>query len=198
MREAMCSHCRRSDGMVADARDNREPCPHCGRALWEEPARCCMPECREVLSLGSRLPLCRDCGIKVAVAHFADAELLDAVHAEQARRQQARRERTTRNGVVYYVQIDPQRIKIGYTSNLKARLSALRLQPSSLLAMEPGDSELERERHRQFGGERIVSNREDFAPSERLLEWIDQTREAHGLPREATLPDTKTVTRRRV
>jgi hypothetical protein len=115
----------------------------------------------------------------------------------RTKRLEQRRADLDAQSVVYYVRLDGQRIKIGFTSNLKVRLAALRCGPSDLMACEPGGRELESNRHREFFGERINS-REEFFPSERLLGWIEGVREEHGLPTWATLPDTKTITRKGV
>lgn len=53
----------------------------------------------------------------------------------------------SRNQCVYYMRIG-DRCKIGYTSNLLARVKAL--NPEELMAAEPGTEELETRRHREF------------------------------------------------
>lgn len=73
--------------------------------------------------------------------------------------------------VVYYIRVG-EHIKVGYTSNLTERLRAY--PPDSIvLATEPGDRDLESERHRQFRDERRMGQ-EWFNPSERLLAHIEQ------------------------
>jgi hypothetical protein len=88
-------------------------------------------------------------------------------------------ERRTRS-VVYYVRIGPV-VKIGYTSNLIARMAALRVSRSDVLATEPGGRELEARRHGQFGRLR-KGKREDFEPTFELIQHIDAVRERHGDP----------------
>lgn len=190
----MCPGCRKADASVKMALNDSEPCPHCGAALFEKLRTCCMPDCSKALPTTRDLPLCRDCGIKVALAHVHDADRLHAVRLEQRRQydatQAAVRAGRTPQAVVYYAKLDEERIKIGFTSNLFARMQAMRVLPGNLLAIEPGGRELEKQRHEQFRGDRLRV--EEFRPSERLLAWIEEVRVEHGEPR---LPvDTKTVT----
>lgn len=101
-------------------------------------------------------------------------------------RREASRAASERQSVVYYVRIH-DRVKIGYTGNLKQRLSGLRVDPDALLATEPGGREQEAIRHAQFADERY-GKREDFNPSRRLLEHIAQVKTLHGDPVLTTHP----------
>jgi hypothetical protein len=56
--------------------------------------------------------------------------------------------------VVYYMRVG-NRVKIGYTTNLAARISAV--MPEEVLATEPGGPQLESVRHRQFADLREAS-----------------------------------------
>lgn len=85
---------------------------------------------------------------------------------------------------VYYVRMG-DRVKIGYSTNMRQRLAAFRLTEDSVLATEPGGRELELERHRQFADER-VGRIEEFNPSRRLLAHIDSIRREHGEPKITT------------
>lgn len=82
--------------------------------------------------------------------------------------------------VVYYVRIGDA-IKIGYSSNLKQRISSLRARRSDVLAVEPGARKLEAQRHLKFASLRR-GKREDFEPSFALIQHIDAVRERHGDP----------------
>ena len=82
--------------------------------------------------------------------------------------------------VVYYVRIGDS-IKIGYTVNLKSRMSALRVRQSDVLATEPGGKALEAQRHRKFAAIR-KGKREDFEPTFALIQHIDAVRERYGDP----------------
>ena len=79
------------------------------------------------------------------------------------------------SSVVYYVRLGDH-IKIGTTTNLRARMSALYIDhnPDALLATEPGDRNVERERHNDFREDRAFSNRELFNPSPRLMAHIQR------------------------
>lgn len=161
---------------------------------------CCVPDCSRLLPRNRELPVCHDCGVKIAVAHLNDATRLHPVQAEARRLAEQRRERVhagrTRTACVYYVELGPNRIKIGFTSDLRQRLRDLRTHPTNLLAIEPGGRELEGQRHRLFAADRIASQREEFVHSTALARHIQVLRELHELPPWSQVPDTKTVSRR--
>lgn len=79
-------------------------------------------------------------------------------------------------GVIYYVQFGDL-IKIGTTTNLSQRLSAL--GPVLLLVTEPGSYELESLRHQQFAACRTSKRGEWFKPSPDLLSHIEMLK-AHA------------------
>lgn len=162
--------------------------------------RCCIPDCSTRLPRTHELPVCHSCGVKIAVAHLHDATRVDAVNAEIHRRRATRRadqhHGRTADACVYYVRLDDQRIKIGFTSHLKRRLSQLRVDHDALLAIEPGGRDVEQQRHQAFTADRIHRGREDFRPSPELLAWINQLRATHALPHWTTVPVTTRVNRR--
>jgi hypothetical protein len=88
--------------------------------------------------------------------------------------------RQDRDGFVYYLHVG-ERIKIGYSVDVKRRM---RDYPpgSELLAVEPGDRELETKRHRQFAGSR-TDGREWFRPTPDILELVAEIVDVHGEPR---------------
>lgn len=69
--------------------------------------------------------------------------------------------------VVYYAMVDGL-IKIGTTIYLDARMKTL---GANLMATEPGDAQLERQRHQQFT-ELLARGREYFHPGKALLAHI--------------------------
>jgi hypothetical protein len=105
----------------------------------------------------------------------------DEADHDWAERQEQRRLQMAEQSVVYYARIGDV-IKIGYTSNLRQRLGALRIYDEDLLATEPGGRERETERHAQFMGERIDPRREDFRPSKQLTSHIAQLVAIFGPP----------------
>lgn len=105
---------------------------------------------------------------------------------ELAERAAARSAVAKAQSVVYYVRIHDH-IKIGFTTNVKERMNQLRVPTSSVLATEPGGRSLEGRRHKLFAAERI-GKREDFVPSESLLQWIDEIRAINGDPNITTWP----------
>lgn len=113
------------------------------------------------------------------IASEQDPELVAQSRAREERRQQALRAQS----LVYYVRLPGDRIKIGTTTNLTARLVGLRVKASEVLATEPGNEVRERLRHKQFRHLRIGGPRtEDFRPAPELLSHIDAVRATWGEP----------------
>lgn len=104
-------------------------------------------------------------------------EALLAREIERGRIATEHRAALAAQSVVYYVQTG-RYIKIGFTSDLKRRLSELRLHPTAVIVTEPGGRALEAQRHEEFAEERIDPRREDFALSLRLQEHIRELQEA--------------------
>jgi len=88
--------------------------------------------------------------------------------------------RQERDGFVYYIRIG-ERIKVGYSVDVKRRMRAYP-PGSKLLAVEPGDRELEKARHRQFAGSR-TDGREWFRPTQDLMELVQELVDVHGDPK---------------
>lgn len=120
---------------------------------------------------------------RVRVLDFQHHELTaKAADAQQRDRERERRDarqkeladavRGDKPGFVYYLQVG-ERIKIGYSTDVKKRMRAYP-PGSKLLAVEGGSPQLEAQRHREFAGS-LVDGREWFRPDEILLEHIDRT-----------------------
>jgi hypothetical protein len=103
----------------------------------------------------------------------AGAEIQAQYDAELAARRQGR------EGFVYYIQVD-ERIKVGFSTDVKRRMRAYP-PASKLLAVEPGDRDLEKQRHRQFKGS-LAYGREWFTPTQDLRDHIDALLSEHGAP----------------
>lgn len=161
---------------------------------------CSVGYCDQPASLDVRtLPLCHQHGWEVARVFreriMYEAQQRDA-EAATRRFEVYQADRGNRTGaMVYYARIGDY-IKIGYSTRLRNRLSALRVD--ELLACEPGTPELEQQRHREFATERIDLRRENFRPSERLKAHIEAKRAEHGLPEWATRPRTSKITIRQI
>lgn len=162
--------------------------------------KCCMPTCNRTVPRNREHDVCQDCGIEIAIAHWHQASMRSAVAAElRARRderREQRRQQLAANSVVYYIEVRPGVVKIGYTGNLKKRLMELRVSHTALLAIEPGGRDVEQERHQWFAHVRIHARREDFDLAPEIQGHIAAMRVLHPLPRWATLPDTSVVTRK--
>lgn len=127
---------------------------------------------------------------RLMVADFMHHEVnhpaFDAKRRESDQRQRADTRRAQDNafrgeqpGFVYYVQVG-ERLKIGYSADVRCRMRAY--PPGSvLLAVEPGSTALERQRHQQFAGS-LLDGREWFRPDRVILEEAAAIRARHGDP----------------
>lgn len=177
-------------------------------AAAPDPDRCAWPNCHEPLEIelpgnGERVPhrygvLCNTHAVDVAVAVIQQESELNRVRQffeQQAteltdRRAAARREeeqyeseqaelRRHSPGFVYYLRVG-ERIKVGHSVDVKRRMRAY--PPGcQLLAVEPGDRQLELRRHRQFVASR-TDGREWFRPTPDLLELVREIVGIHGDP----------------
>lgn len=85
-------------------------------------------------------------------------------------------------GWVYYIRRRSM-VKIGVTENLYRRMQAL--LPEEILAVEPGDGNLEAEMHKKFARQRVRGpHHEWFYLSPELQAHIQAVREKHGPPPE--------------
>lgn len=111
----------------------------------------------------------RDSAIVLQAIRAGRRTHADAVHGDYLRlriREQAR-ERRTHPAVVYYMRVG-NRVKIGFSTNLTERVSAL--APEEVMATEPGDRSVEEARHRQFADLRVA--REWFRLEEPLTSHV--------------------------
>lgn len=83
--------------------------------------------------------------------------------------ERGQRQRAVRGAVVYYLAVGDL-IKIGMTRDLAARLKSYP-PDAKLLAVEPGDEQVERNRHVRFAGF-LSDRREWFRPGEALMAHI--------------------------
>lgn len=81
--------------------------------------------------------------------------------------------------VVYYISLRDH-IKIGYTTNMKSRMTAL--MPDAVLATEPGGRDVEKKRHRQFRHLLGTIGSEYFSVHPDLLTHIETVLAEHGPP----------------
>ena len=113
---------------------------------------------------------------------FEEAQAQEAsreIEAWKARREAVRRWKES-PGIVYYI-LRGVLIKIGTTTRPRQRFDSL--MPDAVLAIEPGNKDLERLRHTQFGPLRNRDvGREYFTPGPALLDLIRQLRKEQGVP----------------
>lgn len=100
------------------------------------PRRCCWPKCWSTAELG---PICMDHALTV----HGDVSALLALGADAAERPPAERA----PGAVYFIRLG-DRVKIGFSRNLKARLVAL--PHEEVLAVVPGTVQDEKRCHAAF------------------------------------------------
>lgn len=161
--------------------------------------RCVLTAVRESAEYG--LPLCGDHLNKLKLymhaaqvgRQYAEQQIAEGSAIRNAQRQtdaeKIEQARADGNAVVYYMRIGDV-IKIGTTTNLKNRMTAL--MPDELLATEPGHRELETMRHRQFAHLKVRGER--FRPGEDLLSHIDMIRRHYGSPPgQSDTPDVPDV-----
>lgn len=126
--------------------------------------------------------------IKQMVKRYDEIYLLSkkAVEDRDAR-QELLRQRVKRampskhkDAVVYYIRLTDNRVKIGTTRDLEARMKAFRAKAPDLLAIEPGGYDLEAYRHHQFAHLRI-GRLEEFRMEQDLIDHINSLR-AEGAP----------------
>jgi hypothetical protein len=151
--------------------------PGCIRAAYSEATPLCTQHFGEVGQLYKSE--CRRLGVGQNLT--PSARWLAQRAADEAKMEERRKRRREAENQVYYVRLG-DRIKIGYTKNIRRRMAQLRTHPRFVLAVEPGGPEQERLRHQEFAGLRD-GRREEFFPHERLMRHIDLIRETYGPPR---------------
>lgn len=159
-------------------------------SLYPQPDQvpCCWPRCGAPAD-DREIPLCRHHHQQAALNWIranalSDRPMFEGPLTPIEELHRRRDEAMAAQSQVYYVRIG-DRVKIGYTINMRQRIGALRIREDDVLATEPGGRALEKQRHLEFAAER-VGRREDFNPSRRLLAWIEEVREQHGPPKITT------------
>lgn len=104
------------------------------------------------------------------------------------REEEMRKTKLAEQATVYYIAVRGY-VKIGYTTNMQARMG--QLMPDAILATEPGDREVEKQRHRQFAHIRGSLGREYFTPHPDLEAHIEAVRAEHGEPTITGYPPYK-------
>ena len=116
--------------------------------------------------------ICADAVRELGVAmEYRRVALSSHLDTERKREQRAAYDKREREGVVYYVQLTGDRVKIGWTRDLEARMATFRARMEDVLATEPGAYNIEKRRHRQFAADRI-GRTEEFKQSDRLMAHI--------------------------
>jgi T5orf172 domain len=158
---------------------------------------------------GPKLPdaiVCEPCSVTIATLALADPQMATQLGAKRGATEYAlarkaekdrllaefvdfvrpdRRPEVPKICLVYYCELRPGLVKIGTTTQLSARMSALRIPPAGVLAAEPGHYQLEKLRHQQFASQRVArtgtgNRREDFRLDETLSAHIAKVADLNG------------------
>lgn len=146
-----------------------------------------LPHIMETFDKGT---ICLICQLEIVTAltdrvdfpelrHFLTDKEVTRDLAEKQRARTIRRIDPTKQGFVYYMRMNGQ-IKIGFATDVTKRMRAYPPE-TELLAVEPGDMSVERDRHVEFRGE-LVRGREWFRETARLSRLIESLRATHGDP----------------
>lgn len=119
---------------------------------------CCIPHCNRQAHPSQHMPLCERHLSKA----WAEFEIMHGEEIASAKTERADYNDPKLMGVVYFVRVRDM-LKIGWTTNLKSRISSL--QADALLHFEQGTREDEARYHQQFG-QHLVTGREWFAFNE--------------------------------
>lgn len=125
------------------------------------------PSTDDDIALGEFVQTLRSRGDKGAPFWDALRKQMDNVSDDEPARSWKPKSTTSADPIVYYIRFG-DRVKIGTTTNLKARLGVV--PHDEVLATEPGGRDVERARHVQFAATRIT--REWFAYSTELKQHI--------------------------
>jgi hypothetical protein len=141
--------------------------------------------CKNKPMIPDELPLCKYHVIKVygfaqrTIDYHKDSHETLLILSAISETEGAKRGQVKPAPVVYYIRGN-NHIKIGYTTDLLARVTALAVLPSDVIAAEPGDRPREQARHAEFAQWRI--DRELFTPSPELFAHAGSMRNTYGDP----------------
>jgi len=146
-------------------------------------SRCCWPGCE-------RLRPVLETDMRICWPHqrLVAEEYLRVIGHEADRDESAKARREASDGWVYYVRVG-RLIKIGHTKVVYDRLRAYP-PDATLLAVEPGTRQLEKERHSRFRAH-LEHGREWFAEVDEVMDWVAKVRAANA----AELDDLSTICR---
>src|SRR5690348_15631784 len=149
--------------------------------------------CTDLATIAQPVPLCTHHQMQVAMAIVPEMLASAASFARRAQLPVERDSETHRavsrarvagidlNGVhgarVYFVR-NGDRVKIGYTTNLRGRLDALCLRAEAVLLLLEGGKDLESALHRYFAGHR-VPNTEWFRYTGEIKTYISERLDRH-------------------
>ena len=104
--------------------------------------------------------------------------LLCADHRDMLIQQVTRKRPKVHGQVVYFIR-NGNRVKIGWTTNLRKRLESLSLPVSTVALLQPGGPDVEDMLHRRFGRTRIDGS-EWFESSEAIESYIERNQPEPG------------------
>ncbi|WP_183665782.1 GIY-YIG nuclease family protein [Neomicrococcus aestuarii] len=131
-------------------------------------ATCCIPHCERKAHATQHMPLCE----RHLAKAWAEFEVLHGAEVENAKDERADFGDPNLPGVVYFVRVMDM-LKIGWTSNLRGRISTL--QADALLHFQQGTRKDEAAYHKQFR-EHLVAGREWFSYNEQTENMVMEIR----------------------
>jgi hypothetical protein len=163
---------------------------------------CAVTTCTQDLLITEPLALCREHALIVSlnVTDILHANARTALTTTEADVERVRRapdtvwKRPSHTPVVYFL-VNGDRVKIGTSTNVTARVGALALRKSNAALLLQGGNDLEDALHQHFASDRI-GNTEWFHLSPRIQGYIARRKEADAAlrqPRLAKDADNKTV-----
>lgn len=157
---------------------------------------CAVDDCTNQPFITYPLPLCRRDALQVSL------NITDILHANALKTSQAASfdtdkanlaahtvwDQTSHPPVVYFL-VNGDRVKIGTSTNITARVSTLSLRRNNAQLLLEGGRDLEDALHDRFQADRIGST-EWFVLSQQIRDYIAQLLESNGLLRQPVLPPT--------
>ncbi|MFB8182605.1 GIY-YIG nuclease family protein [Streptomyces sp. NPDC055966] len=158
------------------------------------PRACIVPDCEEQSFITNPIPLCSEHALTISL-NVTDLLHANARTALATDRADVERTRVAPNSVwqqashpsVVYFLTNGDRVKIGTSTNITARVGALALRKANAALLLQGGSNLENALHDHFADDRI-GNTEWFILSPRVQEYIARRKEADSALRQPLLP----------
>ena len=155
---------------------------------------CTVPDCEERPLITDPIPLCSEHALTVSLnvtdilhANARSALTPDTADVERTRAAPNNVWQQTSHPPVVYFLTNGDRVKIGTSTNISARVVALALRKANAALLLQGGNDLENTLHNHFADDRI-GNTEWFILSPRIQDYIARRKEADAALRQPLLP----------